>query len=417
MISSFRKKIILILVLVVAFIDWLGIGLVYPMFSSMVFDKTFGLLPENTTDTVRGFYLGILLAGLSITQFFSAPILGSLSDAKGRKKILIYSILIGAFGYFLAVIAVMHQHMFLLIFSRLVIGVSTGSAAIASACIADISASPEEKTKNFGLFNMANGLGFTVGPFLGGHLSTRGFEPFVGFSFPFFIAGVVLLINAILMVFFFQETHFLKKPKKLNWAIGIHNLVKAFRHHNLRILFIVTFFFAFGWSFFWEFIPVTWIKRYNLTASEIGSLYAFASGVYAFSSAFLIRPLVNRFKPSPILFYALAVQGVYMFLFLIPMNLPWVWVYIPLQQLLIALTFPTVQSLVSNKTSDDMQGEILGVMQSVMALGFILSPLISAPLLGITSEMPMIVGGIAFFIASVILAIFLKRDVFTPSSN
>ena len=318
--SLFHKRAALTLVLMVVFIDWLGLGLAYPMFSSMVFDRGFSLLPESTTNAARGAYLGVLLAALSVAQFFSAPILGALSDASGRKKILIWSLFIGVIGYFLAVIAVMHQHLYFLIFSRLVIGTSTGSAAIASACIADISSSVEEKTKNFGLFNMASGLGFTVGPFLGGKLSSSGFGPFAGFPFPFFIAGLVVLINAVLMFFFFKETHFLRKPKKLNWIIGIHNLVQAFKHRNLRILFLIVLFFAFGWSFFWEFIPVTWIKRYHLDASGIGSFYAFAAGVYAISSAFLIRPLVHRFKASPTLFYALAIQAAYMFLFLIPMQ-------------------------------------------------------------------------------------------------
>ncbi len=401
----------------IVFIDWLGLGLAYPMFSSMVFDRTFGLLPEQTTDAVRGMYLGILLGGMSVTQFFSAPILGSLSDAQGRKRILIYSLLVGVFGYVLAVIAVMQQHLYLLITSRLVIGISTGSAAVASAYIADISSSLEEKTKNFGLFNMATGLGFTIGPFLGGKLSSTGFGPFTGYSFPFFVAGFVLLLNAVLILFLFKETHFLRKPKKLNWIIGIHNLVRAFRNPNLRVLFLVVLFVTFGWSFFWEFIPVTWIKRYALNADGVGSLYGFAAGVYAFSSACLIRPLVQRFKPAPTLFYALSLQGIYMFLFLIPMALFWVWAYIPLQQLLIALTVTILQSLISNRTSADMQGEILGVLQSVIACGFIISPLISGPLLGLTSDMPMIIGGVAFFLASAILAIFLKREIFARKSK
>lgn len=413
---NFQKKIDLIIVLMVAFIDWVGIGLVYPLFSSMVFDTNFPLISEEASDTERGIYLGLLLAALSITQFFSSPILGTLSDYKGRKKILMRSLTIGVLGYALAIFAVIKPSLSLLIISRLIIGISTGSAAIVSASIADLSPTPQKKTKNFALYNMACGVGFAIGPFLGGKLSQRGFEPITGFAFPFLIAGLVLMANILLILFFYKETHFIKKEKKITLMQGVHNLKKAFHFSEFQLLFLTTFFFAFGWSFFYEFIPVTWIKRYQLDAQGVGSLYAYAAAIYALCASLLIRPIINRFKLAPTLFYALAIQGVYILIFLIPMDFNWLWIYIPPQQFLGALAFPILQSLISSRTSDDMQGEILGIMQSVLACGFILSPLISGPLLGITTDMPMYVGGISFILAAFIMSIFLQKEKDTPKN-
>ncbi len=81
---SAQKKFILFILLFVAFIDWMGIGLVYPMFSSMMFHREIHLVSPETSDAMRGFWLGILLALMPISQFFSSPIIGTFSDQKGE---------------------------------------------------------------------------------------------------------------------------------------------------------------------------------------------------------------------------------------------------------------------------------------------------------------------------------------------
>src|SRR5947209_3714833 len=144
-----KKTISLFLIALVGFIDWMGIGLVYPMFASMLFQKDCLLLSPDASDTLRGSCLGILLAAMPITQFFSSPILGMLSDQKGRKKILIPCLTIGVLGYLVALFGVLMESFVLLLFSRIAIGISAGTATVVGASLADIS-SGEEKAKNFG---------------------------------------------------------------------------------------------------------------------------------------------------------------------------------------------------------------------------------------------------------------------------
>lgn len=392
----------LFLVLCIAFLDWMGIGLVYPMFSSMIFNENFTLLPPDTTEAWRGFWLGILLAAMPFVQFLSSPILGALSDQKGRKPCLMYPLLISLFGYFLSALGVWLPSLVIILVGRIFVGVGAGNASVVAAVMADIS-TLKTKAKYFGLLNMAYGFGFMVGPFLGGVLSTLFLQPYGGYATPFWFAGIMSLLNFIFLGLTFKETHHALNPRRLSLMLGIANLKKAFRFPTLRILFTTLFIFCCAWSFYWEFIPIVWIKDYGLNVAQVGNLYAYAAGFYAISSGFLIRPIVNRFTASKVLFYSLVISGLYIYLMLTHMPLGLLWLYLPLQQYLLALLFPTATAAVSNTVGEEMQGETLGISQSIISAAFALSPLFSGLLLGLGHDIPVIIGGTGMLLAAVIM--------------
>ncbi len=223
-----NKKLSLIISSLIAFIDVMGIGLVYPMFSSMLFQGDCLLLPADASNSLRGICLGILLATMPITQFFSAPILGLLSDQHGRKKILTPSLAVGIVGYLIAMFAVNIESFALLLLSRVAIGISAGTAAVVQASIADISG-PEDKTKNFGILNMACGLGFTAGPFIGGILAGQSLGFISGYALPFAVAGFVTLLNLIFVIFLFKDTYIPKAGGVLGLSLWMQNIKKAIK--------------------------------------------------------------------------------------------------------------------------------------------------------------------------------------------
>lgn len=400
MFKSFNVS--LLLILFVVFIDMMGIGLVYPMFSSMLFRENCQMLPPGTSDAWRGTCLGILLAAMPLTQFFSAPILGMLSDQKGRKKVLVPSLAIGILGYFLAVIAVSIENLPLLLLSRIAVGISAGTSSIVGAAIADIS-SPEEKGKNFGLFNMAAGFGFTVGPFLGGLFSSSKIGIIEGYSVPFFFAAIATLLNLIFVVLCFEETYKISSSSSLNLLSGIRNIKKAFEIKKLRAIFLSVFLGCIGWSFYWEFTPVTWIADYQFDTEMIGKLYAYGAIIYAISAGFLIRPVIKAFSTQTMLLSGYLLCGFFIGIFLVHSNEMWLWIYLPLQQFAMALFWPSASTLVSNSVSEDVQGEMLGVLHSIDALAFGVGPLVAGPLLGWSNKTPIIVGSLAMFAAAIVL--------------
>lgn len=409
-----KQSVALLLVSLVGFIDVMGVGLVYPMFASMLYQGDCHILPEQVSDSMRGVCLGILLAMMPLTQFFSAPILGALSDIKGRKRIILPSLLASIFGYSLAMLAVNIESFFLLLLSRVFVGISAGSAAVVSASVADLS-SNEDKAKNFGLFNMACGLGFTAGPFIGGVLSGVVIYGLSGYSLPFAVAGTVTLINWILVLAFYDDIYTPKVANSLNLSLGVRNIVKGFKIPGLKTLLFCVFSACVGWSFYWEFAPVTWIATYQFSTAEIGNFYAYGAFVYALSCGVLIRPIVNRFSNQMVLVFALLLCGLSIGSMWFYTSQIWLWVCIPIQQFAIALFWPTSAALVSNSVGEDMQGEIMGIFQSVDSLAFALSPLVAGSLLGISHLMPIYVGMLCMFIAASTLTAYVqeKRKILT----
>lgn len=404
-----QNRVTLFIVLVIAFLDWMGVGLVYPMFSSMLFQRDFPLLSPDCTDAVRGLWLGVLIACMPLAQFFSAPILGALSDRKGRKPVLKITLITIVVGYSLSALGVWFHSLSLLLFSRLVVGFAAGNAAVASAVLADIS-KPEEKAKNFGLLNMVCGIGFTIGPFLGGKLSESTFFT-GGFDKPFLFAALLTGFNFLLFHFLFKETLLSTDRSKNEVLWSLINFKKTLNTKRLRPLFITVFIYCFGWSFYWEFIPVTWIAEYGLSASQVGNFYAYAAGFYALSCGVLIGPVIKRLSAPIILLNALVLIGLALLFVMLHAKIEWLWIYLPVQQMLIAFVFPTAAAMVSNWSKGEGQGEAMGALQSVQSIAFAFSPLVSGVFVGINHKMPIVVGGASMLLAALVFALGNRKEI------
>lgn len=358
------------LVLLVIFLDHVGLGLVYPIFSSILFQPDSAFVDSNMSNVTKGCFFGLLLSVQAFATFFSGPILGAMSDQKGRRPLYLFSLSLAVFGYVFCMLGIFAKSLLVLIISRGLVGISMGNGAVVSATIADLS-NEDNKTKNFGLYCMASGTGFAIGPFLGGWLSTR------GLIFPFFIAGAATLVNLLLIFFWFKETNHVRKTATIKIADGLRNLKKAFKLPQLRNLFFVVIFFCFGWSLFYEFLPVLWISDYGFSLKKIGFFFGFGSGVFALSAGILIRPIVDRYKPRPVLLYSLLGMGIFILSLLVRPSESWIWVYLAVVNFLVALAFPIYTALVSNSVDKNSQGEILGILESMQATAFGISPLLA----------------------------------------
>jgi MFS transporter, DHA1 family, tetracycline resistance protein len=403
--KSENNRFSLFVLLLTNFMDWISIGLVYPMYSSMTFHQGTHFFPIEVSDLVRGSWLGILLAAGPLAQFFSSPIVGALSDQKGRKPLLKNTLMIVILGWFICALGVWTESLFLLLMGRITVGIGTGNVAAVYAAIADLS-KPEQKAKHFGLASMSGGIGFTLGPLLGGVLSSW------GFATPFLFSMGFSIINLTMLIFWFSETHHLRRNVQFSMGLGLKNLKKAFQVPVLRTLFLCFFIFCVGWSFYWEFIPVTWIQEYGLKPSQVGNFYAYGAIFYAVSAGLLIRPVVNRFKPLSVLFVALILLSFAIFSLLLHTNVAIFWVYIPIQQFLIALVFPTNTTIISNSVKEDVQGEIMGVLQSVDSFAFGTSPLLAGAFVGLSTQAPVIVAGGLMLLAGLILLGSYRKRLF-----
>lgn len=406
-----RKKVSFFILMLITMIDYIGIGFVYPIFSHLLFRENSPLLSPEASDVQRGFYLGLLLSLLSFSQFFFGPILGKISDRIGRKKVLLASLSIGTAGYLLSLLGILGMNILLLLLSRIAVGASAGNAAVVQASIADLS-TPEEKSKYFGLFNMSLGIGLALGPVLGGVFSNPNFFHESAATLPFWIAAFSCAVSFLLIAVFFPETHQGTSEERAGLLSAIYDLKKAFQMKGIRILMLSIFLFVFGWSYYFEFVSVYLINQFDFHAEHIGYFYGYSAIWYAFSTGVLILPALRRFRSEQVLFFALALAGGYIFLFLAIENSLLLWIYLPLLIYLVSLVFPTATAMVSNWASAERQGEVLGIFQSVQSLGWTIAPLVSGSLIGIYHKMPVLMGGGFILAAGLVYGYFHKKELF-----
>jgi predicted MFS family arabinose efflux permease len=399
----------IILVLFVIFLDHVGFGMVYPLFSSLLFHPDYSFVDPTTSNAARGWLLGILLSIPAVGSFFSAPLLGSLSDRFGRKPVYLASLGLAVAGYLFCAEAISLQNIWLLICARGVVGLSMGSAAVVSATIVDLSAE-HNKAQNLGLYSMANGLGFALGPFLGGYLVS------LGMTTPFMATACAFFMNLVLIYFFFSETNTSKKNTPITITTGLENFAKAFRLDGVKTLFLVAGIFCFGWAVFYEFLPLFWISNYKFSPNEVGNLFAFGSATYALCSGLLIRPVLRRWRPYSVFSFSLGMHGLIMLSVLLSPPSAYMWLFVAGFNLFSALTFPTYITLVSNSAEANSQGEVLGILESVHGVAYGLSPLVAGWSIGIHLLAPVILGAGAMFFATAIL-LSDKRRVGVDSAS
>lgn len=387
-----------ITILFIGFIDYLGISLVYPVFSSMLFDPTHPIISFDSSPSYRGALLGILIGLTPLTQFFSAPLLGAISDLKGRKKALIYGTIFGFSGYILAVLGMLIHSLPLLFMYRIFVGIASGTVPVAQAMIADIS-TKDNKARRFSLFSASLGLGFTVGPFIGGKLADPSLASWCGYPMPFATASIMCLISLVIIAWKFPETRNEHRDVIINFMESIRNIQKVFLWPQLRWMFLATFSFAFGWSFFNEFVPVLLREKFGFNLSNIGDYYAYGGAWYALNSGVITALILKYFPLEKTGIWALIGCAVCMLTLLIIQERHYLWFVLPLLMFFLSFTYPTTAAMVSNRAGTKNQGEVLGVYQSVTGCAMGLSPFLMGSLIGMYPSLAAIGGAFAMLVA------------------
>lgn len=390
--------------LLTVFIDSLCFGLVLPIFSALIMNPEQSILPADTSLSMRGWLYGLLISAFCIGQFFGGPVLGTLSDRLGRKKILLYTLWGGVATCALAGIGILAQSVLLLLIARLLHGGAAANWSIAQSIIVDRS-TEEEKAKNFGLLGMAWGTGFIIGPYVGGVFTDPNFIFGGSLTIPFWFAGGLTLINILLLRKRLEESLPSNRFAKVSWTAGIEQLKKAFTTPKLRSIFLMMFIFCLGWGFFTEFSPVFLIRHLNYSLGQIANFYAWIGLWIAISQGLLIRPLLKRFAPHILLPCALIGLALVLPLMLFVHETWTLYCLMPFLAFFDSLIFPTASTLVSNLSAKEAQGEVLGIHNSLQwaAIGF--APLFSGSAVALIPHLPITVACVAMLIAA---AVFLK---------
>jgi MFS transporter, DHA1 family, tetracycline resistance protein len=386
---SAKRNPAIIFIFITIVIDVLGIGIIIPVVPKLLQELT----GKKITDVVE--LSGYIMSCYAIMQFLFAPLIGGISDKFGRRPVILASL----FGFFIDYMILVYAPTLAWLFiGRILAGITGASFTTATAYIADIS-NDENRAKNFGMVGAAFGLGFIIGPPIGGLLGD------FGLRVPFMFTAGLTLLNALYGYFILPESLSKENRRKFDWkrANPVGSLKNIGRYPALLGLIGSLFCLQLAGQTH----PSTWqyftMKEFNWTMKDVGYSLAFVGLMVAIVQGGLNRiinpKLGNRksvivgllFYGAGFILFSIATKGWMMYAFMIPFGLG-------------GIAGPSLQSLITKQVAPNEQGELQGGITSLQSLTTIIGPILATKIFSYYSDgkdhfqFP----GAAFFMAGVL---------------
>ncbi|WP_298304992.1 TCR/Tet family MFS transporter [Flavobacterium sp.] len=401
--ASNKKSAAIGFIFITMLIDITGWGIIIPVIPKLIQELIHGDVSEAAKIG------GWLTFAYAITQFVFAPFIGNLSDKFGRRPIILLSLFAFSMDYLLLAFAPTITWLFI---GRIIAGISGASITTASAYIADVS-TPENRAKNFGMIGAAFGLGFIIGPVIGGLLGQYGSRV------PFYAAAVLCLLNFLYGYFILPES--LSKDNRRAFSLKRANPIGAFlnlKKYPKLIGLVVSIFLLYtashavhsNWSYFTMY-KFNWDeKMVGISLGAIGLLVGIVQGG-------LIRVINPKLGNEKSIYVGMALYTVGMFLFATATQ-SWMMFAFLIPYCLGGIAGPAMQAVISSQVPANEQGEIQGTLSSLMSASAIVGPpMMSTVFYYFTHKeapfqfagAPFILGGILMFL-STIIAYFSFRN-------
>jgi MFS transporter, DHA1 family, tetracycline resistance protein len=350
----------LLFIFILVLVDSIGFGIILPVLPGLIMQLT-GVGIDRAAR-----YGGWLSFVYALMQFFCAPVLGNLSDRFGRRTVLLYSVLSLGIDYFIMGCSPRIGWLFL---GRAIAGMAGASFTPAYAYVADITP-PERRAQSFGLMSAAFGIGFILGPAIGGLLGSFGPRA------PFFAAGALALTNFAFGIFALPESLPSEKRRPFQWSrANPLGTLRQMRRYPVVLLMLAALLL---WQLAHQVLPSTWnfytIAKFHWTSAQVGASLAFVGLLMALAQGVLTRVLIPWLggerraalvgMAAAVLAstgYALATRG-------------WMMYAVGLTTFFFALTYPSMNALASQQIPANAQGELQGAVASLYSLSSIIGP-------------------------------------------
>lgn len=381
-------------IMITVMIDAMGIGLIMPVMPDLLSEVRGGTLGK------AAIWGGILSTSFAAMQFLFGPVLGGLSDRYGRRPVLLISLVIMSIDYLVMAIA---GSIWWLLIGRLVGGITAATHSTANAYIADIS-KPEDKAANFGLLGAAFGMGFILGPLIGGLLAEYGTRA------PFYAAAALAALNAVFGWVILTETvtDKIRRPFSIKRSNPFGALKVLGKLPNIANLLVVFFLYQVAFTVY----PAIWSyfgkERFDWDPATIGLSLGLFGVTIALVQGLLIRPFIRILGERGTVIYGFGFDLMAFLALAFVTSGTLALILTPLAALAGVVT-PALQGIMSKAVDDSQQGELQGALTSVSALAMIFAPMaMTYTFAAFTAESaPVYMPGAPFLLSVVLIAIAL----------
>jgi MFS transporter, DHA1 family, tetracycline resistance protein len=409
--SSNKKQAAISFIFITMLIDITGWGIIIPVIPKLIKELIHGDVSEAAK------YGGWLTFAYAITQFMFAPLVGNLSDKFGRRPIILISLFAFSLDYILLAFAPTITWLFV---GRVIAGLTGASISTASAYIADVS-TPENRAKNFGMIGVAFGLGFIIGPVIGGLLGQYGSRV------PFYAAAVLCLLNFLYGYFVLPESLSKENRRPINWRranpIGaFYNLKKYPSLYGLLfalfLIFVASHAVESNWSYFTMY-------KFSWDEKMVGISLGFVGVLVSLVQGGLIRWTSPRLGNEKSIYVGMILYTIAMFLFAFASK-SWMMFAFIVPYCLAGIAGPSLRAIISNHVLPTEQGEIQGTIASLASAAMIIGPPVMSSLFYYFTHkgapiqfagMPFILGGILMAISGVISYRSLRKQTISNTNN
>jgi multidrug resistance protein len=379
----------LFLMALTIFLDFTGFGLIIP------------LLPfwaEHLGANALG--VGSMLTIYALAQFCCTPVLGMLSDRYGRRRVILFSLCVEIFACALTALA---GSLPLLLIARMVGGIGASNVGSAQAVVADVTP-PEKRAAGMGTIGAAIGLGFVVGPAIGGILAAH------GEATPFWMAMGMTLANALLVLFLLPETRRHQRVSRRGLSTLFVTRGTGRRNKAIASLVLVNLLFTLAFTGMEAVFPLLTEQHFGWQALQNGYIFTYIGVLIVLMQGGLVRHLVKRFGEVSLLLAGLALSGLGLLLLVWSVNLAPVLISVGLFSIGDGAVTPTGSAVLSLIAPENEQGKILGWAQGLGGLGRACGPLIAGALFSLGSGLPFLAGGV-FALLAILVTLLVLPDI------